>query len=171
MCELEIYHCHKLISFVSIEHLLGSALTSFGLKALTLTIVLVCVLLNYMFLRCLSLLAILTFDCTIFLLHRLLGPEALAGIFLYVVLRIYQCLSWLISYPYLFAGLVVLLSILSCIWPCVRHMFRRSGRDIALDIERRLVRMEDRLAGIEDMQQRLLNIVNDIKTQISLKPQ
>ena len=145
---------------------MGSTLTSFGLKALTLTIILACVLLNYMFLRCLSLLAILTFDCTIFLLHWLLGPEAVAGIFFYVVIRIYQFFSWLISYPYLFAGLVVLLFILTCIWPCVRHIFHRSGRDIALDIERRLVRMEDRLAGIEDMQQRLLDIVNDIKAQI-----
>lgn len=78
-------------------------------------------------------------------------------------MKIYQFFSWLVFYPYLFAVLVVLLFFLSCIWPCVSHMCYRSSRDISLDIERRLISMEDRLAGIEDTQQQLLDIVTAIK--------
>lgn len=143
-----------------------------------MAILIACILLNYILASYISLLTLLAFDCTILLLHGIFGPVYIATGFLSLCSLIWQAVKWMITYPYLFSTVIVLLFILSCLWPCIRRRTKyfRTTADIVYDIECRLTRMEDnmrkretQLNKIEDNMKERLDRMETILVEIKEK--
>ena len=84
----------------------------------------------------------------------------------------------MIAYPYLFSTGIVLLFILSCLWPCIRRRTKyfRNTFDIVYDIEARLNTMKKdmkerktQLDRIEDNMKKRLDRVETILMEIKKK--
>ena len=143
-----------------------------------MAILIACILLNYILASYISLLTLLAFDCTILLLHGIFGPVYIATGFLSLCSLIWQTVKWMIAYPYLFSTGIVLLFILSCLWPCIRRRTKyfRNTFDIVYDIEARLNTMkkdmkkrETQLDRIEESMKKRLDRVETILMEIKKK--
>ena len=107
---------------------LGTTLFSLGITALSISLFLLCLLLNYIFLFFFSFISIMAFDCIVMFLHCLLGPKL---IFDYIVIfcsYFGQILFFLWKYPYFFSLMVTILSCVSCLMPIIRLTLRRNHR-------------------------------------------
>ncbi len=148
---------------------------------LSVSILLLAILLNYIFSWFISIGRLLLLDCVLFLIHGLLGPVAIANVVIDSVIYIYSFFTWMISYPFTFCITVVVLFLLSYmfgyIWSSIRRIYCpaifRTDSDILYDLEKRskylektMKALEARTAKMEHMLKAIHDqLVNDKKTQ------
>ena len=148
---------------------------------LSVSIVLLAILLNYIFSSFISIWRLLLLDCLLFLVHGLFGPVAIANFVIDFVIYIYSFLTLVISFPLAFCITVVVLFLLSYVfgyvWPSIRRSycpaFFRTDSDILYDLEKRSKYLEKTMKAIEARTSKMEHmlqvihdkVVNDKKTQ------
>ena len=133
----------------------------FGITAMTVALILLCLLLNYFFLTFLSLISIVLFDCFVILLHYFLGPKV---IFEYIYI-----LSWYLSgfllfiyrHPYLFCFLVLCMSFGYPLFSFYRFMARRNEKKVVRTLVDQMI---DLNRAMEDIKKQLRSMESKIDT-------
>lgn len=134
-----------LIPLISI--ITGATLYYLGQTAMTISIVLICLLLTYPMLYYCSLLFIIAFYASVFLLHQMFGPRwifdylfCLAG-YVWIILKLFM------RHYYISAVLVVVVFVYSILIPMIRWCTQRSRRQqfemTVLDLSRRMNVLEN----------------------------
>ena len=142
------------------DHLLGKAISGLSRTTMSITVLLLCVLINYVFLNRFSALGLLRFDVIVLLIHTIFGPKFILLNFINLCEVIYRFCWWmLVDHTSLFLGIMVSLFVVSLFWPCISWSLWRSTDVVVLDIESRLKRMQDRLTVIENRQDEILQIL------------
>lgn len=142
-------------SVINKDNLLGMTFSAASKTVLSFSLLLMVLLLNYILCGYLSVLTIVAFDGFVFLIHGIFGPVFIARRIIDFGSWVYYILKWMITYPYLFAFILVSIFIFSCCWPCIRRILCprrfRSTSDIIHEMDRRLISMERRLENMEGM--------------------
>lgn len=141
---------------------------------LSVTILLLVIVLNYIFSGTFSLLLLLVFDCSLLLLHGLVGPNPIAEFIIDFFIYAFTFLSWAISHPYGFAITVVVLFLFHCVvkctWPYIRRTFCarsfRTDSDIIRDLEDRIGHLEETINTIDQRTRNMKELLKDIHTQV-----
>ena len=143
------------MSYSLLDNLFGLTISAATKTVLSVSILLVVILLNYILSGYLSLLTIVAFDGFVFLIHGIFGPVFITRRVIDFCSWVYYILKWMITYPYWFAFILVSMFIFSCCWPCIRKILCprrfRSTSDIIHEMDRRLISMERRLENMERM--------------------
>ena len=144
-----------IMSYSLLDNLFGMTFSAATKTVLSFSILLIVILLNYILHGYLSVLTIVAFDGFVFLIHGIFGPVFIANRIIDFGSWIYYILKWMITYPYVFAFILVSMFIFSCCWPCIRRILCprrfRSTSDIIHEMDRRLISMERRLENMEGM--------------------
>ena len=142
---------------------------------LSVSILLLAILLNYIFSRRLiSISRLLLLDCLLFLVHGLYGPIAIASVVISFVMYIYSFLTLVISFPLTFCITVVALFLLSYVfgfvWPSIRRSYCsaifRTDSDILYDLETRLKDIEKTMKALEARTSKMEHMLQAIHDQV-----
>ena len=146
------------------DHLLGIAISELSRTTMSITVLLLCVLINYVFLNRFSALSLLRFDVIVLLIHTIFGPHFILLNFLNLCEVVYRFCWWmLVEHTNLFLGIMVFLFVVSLFWPCISWTLWRSTDVVVIDIESRLKRMQDKLILMESRQEEILQILTQLK--------
>ena len=145
------------------------ALSKLEQTVLSVSILLLVIVLNYIFSGTFPLFALLAFDCSVLLVHKIFGPAFIAECIIDSVIHIYHYLSWMVNHPYLFSIIIIVLYLSSFCWPCIRyyccHPWFRTTSDVIYSVEERLIGLEERTERMEIMLRSVCNSVANMTAQ------
>lgn len=127
-----------------------------GTTALSMTLVLLCTLLSYIFLRYFSLLFVLAFNCGVFLLHHFYGPEWLFGKLEWACEWLYWVLMLTIAHPYISAAIIVVLFLGNFLVQLYEREEQRSRKRQMDRIDSNVVDLKDAILALERRLERRL---------------
>ena len=147
---------------------LGTKLHSLGITTLSIFFLLLCLILNYVFLFFISLFKIVAIDCILFLLHQFMGPTLLFQ-WTYSIMGFVYTISLFFAYHYyILSFLIVIIFILSLFHPFFRFTLYESQsyqlRHIRIEVEELKskvdtlgTKVDNIFTVLENIEQRLIN--------------
>ena len=146
------------------DHLLGKVISQLSNTTMSMIVLLLCILISYISLNFSSLRTILQFNVLVLLLHTVFGPRFIIFNFMNLCEFLYRFGWWLlIEHTHLFLSIMIILFLVSLVWPFIKWACWRSTDTVVLDIESRLKRMQDKLLLMEARQNEILRIVKQLK--------
>ena len=146
--------------FVSLSFIpLGTILHSLSIKAMTVGLVILCIVFIYIFWNYFTLFFLMAFICFVCLVHHFMGPKWIflqliwAGGYVYSILR----LMW--EHPYITSVAMVVVFLASIIIPIVRWTTMRTSEQRIKTIERNVHSLIEMVENIEHRQEEMLQIL------------
>ena len=151
--------------YTNVQFFLGTKLYSLGIGAMTVLLILFCLLFSYVLLYFLSWRYVLLFNCMVVLSHGMMGPQWTIECFFVLYRYLYFVLLFMVTHYYVFSFLVVVVCcfpIFSCISSCLRVRPPWQARDLrdeiimlSLKVDNLEAKVNDVLTLLEKIEERL----------------
>ena len=136
-----------------------------GQTAMSVTLFLLCLLLNYIFLRYCSLTFILVFDASVFLLHHFLGPKLIFDYIFWFGTYSAYLLWYMTSYPKITAFFIVSAFAYKLVMPIIKWSTGNTETQRRERLFIAVMDMNTRMADLEDNQREMLMILRNLERQ------
>ncbi len=135
---------------------------------MTITLIILCLFLSYMFFFRVSIFVILGGNASVYIFHQLLGPKWIFDT-LYSFLSNFTWLLQLMYYhPYISAVFLVLLFVYFAIFPLVRWCTERGPQERMVDLEDVVSDISERMSRVEERQEEMLSILRRLDKQTDI---
>jgi len=148
----------------------GTVFYSLGRKALTIFLLLLCILFSYIFFKFFSLLFILAFNCAMFLTHHFMGPEWIFSQLIWAGGYMVRIFHLMVAYPYITSAVIVITFFASIVIPIVRWTTRRNPEQRIEEIESSLGILLEKIQRIESRQEEMLSILREMNRSRTNSP-
>lgn len=148
----------------------GTVFYSLGRKALTIFLLLLCVLFSYIFFKFFSLLFILAFNCAMFLTHHFMGPEWIFSQLIWAGGYMVRIFHLMVVHPYITSAVIVITFFASIVIPIVRWTTRRNPEQRIEEIESSLGILLEKIQRIESRQEEMLSILREMNRSRTNSP-
>ena len=138
---------------------LGTVLHSLSIKAMTVGLIILCIVFIYIFWNYFTLFFLMAFLCFVCLVHHFMGPK---WIFLQLIWAggyVYSILRLMMAHPYITSVAIVVLFLASIIIPIVRWTTMRTSKQRIEKIERNVHSLIGMIERIEHRQEEMLQIL------------
>lgn len=132
---------------------------------MSISILFICLLLTYALFNFFSLLFILTFNATVFLLHQLFGPEWIFDHLIGLSRSVSSVLFVMMKHYYISSVLIVTLFVYSVFLPIIRWCTKRTQMQQVTDIETRIVEIGRRMDSVESKVEEVLVILRRLDSE------
>ena len=138
---------------------LGTVLHSLSIKAMTVALIILCIVFIYIFWNYFTCFFLIAFICFVGLVHHFMGPK---WIFLQLIWAggyVYSILRLMMAHPYITSVAIVVLFLASIIIPIVRWTTMRTSKQRIEKIERNVHSLIGMIERIEHRQEEMLQIL------------
>ncbi len=147
----------------------GATLYYLGQAAMTIVLVVICLLLSYVFLFRVSIFVILGGNASVYLVHQFMGPQ---WIFDWIFIGLSQ-FTWLLHmtyrHPYIASVCLVALFVYFIVFPIVRMWTERGPEQRVHDLEHLVLDISRRLGEMEESHEEMLNILRRLDTNRAVR--
>ena len=148
---------HHLLSLSFIP--LGTILHSLSIKAMTVGLIILCIVFIYIFWNYFTFFFLAAFICFVCLVHHFMGPKWIFSQLIWAGGNVYSILRLMMAHPYITSVAIVVLFLASIIIPIVRWTTMRTSEQRIEKIERNIHSLIDMIVKIEHRQEEMLQIL------------